>query len=45
MTGAVLTGTPANARTRRYLDAERRLWDRYGLDPTDRFMSVGSSGP
>lgn len=29
-------------RSDRYRQAERRLWDRYGLQPTERFVEVGS---
>jgi pimeloyl-ACP methyl ester carboxylesterase len=29
-------------QSERYRQAERRLWDRYGLQPTERFVEVGS---
>lgn len=36
------TTTSANPRTERYRQAERALWDRYGLEPTDRFVELDS---
>ncbi len=29
-----------DARTQRYLDAERALWSRYGLEPNERFIEL-----
>lgn len=34
--------TSANPRIQRYRQAERALWDHYGLEPTERFVEVDS---
>lgn len=34
--------TSAEASTQRYRHAERALWDHYGLEPTERFIDLGS---
>jgi pimeloyl-ACP methyl ester carboxylesterase len=31
---------PTSTRTGRYLEAERRLWQHYGLEPRERFLEV-----
>ena len=36
------SAVPADARTRRYRQAERALWDHYGLAPTERFVELES---
>jgi pimeloyl-ACP methyl ester carboxylesterase len=38
------TATATSTRIRRdpYLDAERRLWDSYGVEPTERFLDLDS---
>ena len=39
MASAIAT-TPASTRTERYLEAERRLWQHYGLEPQERFLDL-----
>ena len=37
---ATTTATPASTRTDGYLEAERRLWQQYGLEPQERFLEL-----
>ena len=42
MTAAIdRAGAETDARHEAYRAAERRLWDRYGLEPTERFVKLG----
>jgi len=34
--------TSASTRAERYREAERRLWQHYGLDPTERFLDLAA---
>jgi pimeloyl-ACP methyl ester carboxylesterase len=40
MASTATATTSASARTERYLEAERRLWQRYGLEPEERFLDL-----
>jgi 2-hydroxy-6-oxonona-2,4-dienedioate hydrolase len=40
MTSTAIPTSSASARTERYLDAERRLWQHYGLEPSERFLDL-----
>jgi pimeloyl-ACP methyl ester carboxylesterase len=40
MASTAIAPTAANTRTERYLEAERRLWQRYGLEPEERFLDL-----
>jgi pimeloyl-ACP methyl ester carboxylesterase len=42
MTAATISAPREDARTARYRQAERTLWDHYGLAPDERFVDVGS---
>jgi 2-hydroxy-6-oxonona-2,4-dienedioate hydrolase len=37
---AAIATTPASSRTNRYLEAERRLWQHYELEPQERFLDL-----
>lgn len=36
------TATPAPSRSQRYRQAERRVWEHYGLQPRERFLELDS---
>ena len=40
MASTAIAPSSASARTERYLAAERRLWQRYGLEPHERFLDL-----
>jgi len=40
MASTARTKTPPSTRTERYLEAERRLWQYYGLQPRERFLDL-----
>lgn len=40
MTGQAIAATGSDARNERYRQAERAVWDHYGLEPTERFVEV-----
>ena len=40
MASTARTKTPPSTRTDRYLEAERRLWQYYGLQPRERFLDL-----
>jgi pimeloyl-ACP methyl ester carboxylesterase len=40
MASTAIATTPASTRTERYLEAEQRLWQHYGLEPQERFLDV-----
>ena len=40
MASTAIATTPASTRTERYLEAERRLWQHYGLEPDERFLDL-----
>jgi pimeloyl-ACP methyl ester carboxylesterase len=40
MASAATATAPASTRTGRYLEAERRLWQHYGLEPRERFLEL-----
>lgn len=42
MTNAAIATTSAKSHIERYRHAERALWDRYGLAPTERLIDLGS---
>ncbi len=42
MVAQTMETTTADQRTAHYLEAERRLWDHYGLAPTERFIDLAS---
>lgn len=42
MVSKTMTATAEAARIARYREAEQRLWEHYGLQPTERFIEVGS---
>ncbi len=42
MTSATIATTSAEPRIERYRLAERALWNRYGLEPTERFVHLDS---
>lgn len=42
MATIAIATTAADARTGKYRDAERQLWQHYGLQPTERFVDVAS---
>jgi hypothetical protein len=39
---SAIAPTAASARTERYLEAERRLWQHHGLEPNERFLEHGA---
>jgi pimeloyl-ACP methyl ester carboxylesterase len=40
MASTAIATTPASTRTERYVEAERRLWQHYGLEPDERFLDL-----
>ena len=40
MATAAIATTSASTRTDRYLEAERRLWEHYGLEPQERYLDL-----
>jgi pimeloyl-ACP methyl ester carboxylesterase len=40
MASPAIATTPGITRADRYLEAERRLWQRYGLEPRERFIDL-----
>jgi 4,5:9,10-diseco-3-hydroxy-5,9,17-trioxoandrosta-1(10),2-diene-4-oate hydrolase len=40
MASTAIATTPASTRTERYREAERRLWQHYGLEPRERFLQL-----
>jgi len=40
MASTATAPTAASTRTERYLEAERRLWQHYGLEPDERFLDL-----
>ena len=40
MASTAIASTPASTRTERYLEAERSLWQHYGLEPHERFLDL-----
>jgi len=42
MTTATISAPSEDARIARYRQAERALWEHYGLEPAERFVEVGS---
>lgn len=42
MTTSTVATQPADARSKRYREAERSLWRHYGLNPVERFVQVES---
>ena len=40
MASTAIASTAASTRTGRYLEAERRLWQHYGLEPEERFLDL-----
>jgi pimeloyl-ACP methyl ester carboxylesterase len=44
MSDVIATGA-ADARANGYREAERGLWNYYGLTPSERFIEIGSPGP
>ena len=42
MTSQAIAAVGTDARTERYRQAERRLWEHYGLAPTERYVEVES---
>jgi pimeloyl-ACP methyl ester carboxylesterase len=36
--------TPASTRAARYLEAERKLWQHYGLEPQEQFLELDAPG-
>jgi 2-hydroxy-6-oxonona-2,4-dienedioate hydrolase len=40
MASTAIATTSARTRAERYLEAERRLWQRYGLEPEERFLDL-----
>lgn len=40
MATTAIAPTAASARAERYLEAERRLWQHYGLEPDERFVKL-----
>ena len=40
MASAAIASPSVSARTGRYLDAERRLWQHYELEPSERFLDL-----
>ena len=40
MASTAIETTPASTRTERYLEAERSLWQHYGLEPHERFIDL-----
>jgi len=40
MASTAIATTSASTRTERYLEAERRLWQHYGLEPDERFLDL-----
>jgi pimeloyl-ACP methyl ester carboxylesterase len=42
MASTAISMSSARIQSDRYRDAERRLWDYYGLEPTDRFLDIPS---
>ena len=42
MASTAITTSSASARTERYREAERKLWQQYGLEPNERFLELQS---
>jgi pimeloyl-ACP methyl ester carboxylesterase len=42
MTSTAIATTSAGVRSERYREAERELWDHYGLEPNERFLDLDS---
>jgi pimeloyl-ACP methyl ester carboxylesterase len=42
MASTAIAATSAGARIERYREAERELWDHYGLEPNERFLDLDS---
>jgi pimeloyl-ACP methyl ester carboxylesterase len=40
MASTAIASLSASTRTERYLEAERRLWQHYGLEPNERFLDL-----
>ena len=40
MASTAITTSSASARTERYREAERKLWQQYGLEPNERFLEL-----
>jgi pimeloyl-ACP methyl ester carboxylesterase len=40
MASTAIAPTAASTRTERYLEAERRLWQHYGLEPDEQFLDL-----
>jgi pimeloyl-ACP methyl ester carboxylesterase len=40
MASTAIAKTPASTRTERYLEAERRLWQHYGLEAREQFLDL-----
>jgi pimeloyl-ACP methyl ester carboxylesterase len=40
MASTATATTPASRQTERYMEAERRLWQHYGLEPEERFLDL-----
>jgi pimeloyl-ACP methyl ester carboxylesterase len=40
MASTAISTPAASTRAERYLDAERRLWQHYGLEPGERFVDL-----
>ena len=40
MASTAIETPPATTRTERYLEAERSLWQHYGLEPHERFIEL-----
>lgn len=40
MATTAIATTSASTRAERYLDAERRLWQHYGLEPRERYLDL-----
>ena len=40
MASTAIASPSVSTRTGRYLDAERRLWQHYGLEPSERFLDL-----
>ena len=42
MASTAIATAPTSRRTERYLEAERRLWQHYGLEPDERFLDLNA---
>ena len=42
MASTAIAPSSASTRTERYLEAERSLWQHYGLEPNERFIDLGT---